>query len=790
MSESRLEKVLIIDDSADYRKLIHLFISKLLPDLEVIEHDPVEQGVPDENFKWGDYDVLLLDFDLSIPGVTGLDILQKNYKRPEFPATIMLTGAGTEEVALRAMKTGIFKYQSKQSLTKDKLKQFIVHAHEAKKEERVRQQELTQQNQAFNKEIFYEKLRMASENPDAERVLIVVRPDNTDQLEKNIGVIGRDNLISFIAKKCFEVFKLGKCNPNITRISETAIAIQIDFPDSWFTLEHNMQGLCKHLTKTSFRFADQAHDYRISIGILKLGEFIASPQQLIEIASEAAKKASHDNANSYHIWKDDDVFEAATEGAAATQPATDEKQADTASQEKQRLENELTQAKAEMQARLKAETAARKRLEEEKRAEEDARQRRESELKAEAEARAKAQLEAEMQAAKDTREKLEAELKAISEAKQKAEVEMQALQLARSKLEKEIKGMQSSTPQPVAVKNAANSSAATPATDTAKSKTAEEKQASAPSKEPAPVSAPGAAAAAPESAKTGTVVEESNPEVVNQAETTSGDIEANIKKSLAENRIIQTYQPVISMTDDGHEADHEIYQTGLLSYDEETNVNDQLNDLSTLSAELQQALNQFMLRQIFARITESGVDKTPYRFIINVTESWFTNIALFQWLQKILTQTKKYNPGKAIMINVPLPLYKQHEKRAAALINTLHKSHHFQVALSEIKNVEDIATSCKTVFAKLIITDIESLKSLSSKLAPGQEANKDEDAEKITLLQFLKSNGIRIATKGIEDATLLTDAITAGTDYAIGSFVGETQESLTESTSLESFELT
>ena len=39
----------------------------------------------------------------------------------------MLTGAGTEEVAVRALKTGIYEYQPKQSLTKDKLKQSIIH---------------------------------------------------------------------------------------------------------------------------------------------------------------------------------------------------------------------------------------------------------------------------------------------------------------------------------------------------------------------------------------------------------------------------------------------------------------------------------------------------------------------------------------------------------------------------------------------------------------------------------------------------------------------------------------
>ena len=36
MSDSNLEKILIIDDNSDYRKLISTFISKLLPGTEVL----------------------------------------------------------------------------------------------------------------------------------------------------------------------------------------------------------------------------------------------------------------------------------------------------------------------------------------------------------------------------------------------------------------------------------------------------------------------------------------------------------------------------------------------------------------------------------------------------------------------------------------------------------------------------------------------------------------------------------------------------------------------------------
>ena len=104
MSDSSLEKVLIIDDNSDYRKLIKTFISKLLPNIEVIEYDPVFEGVPTDDFNWSEIDVLLLDYHLSIVGTTGLDILHKHHKKNNFPATIMLTGAGTEEIAIKALK--------------------------------------------------------------------------------------------------------------------------------------------------------------------------------------------------------------------------------------------------------------------------------------------------------------------------------------------------------------------------------------------------------------------------------------------------------------------------------------------------------------------------------------------------------------------------------------------------------------------------------------------------------------------------------------------------------------
>ena len=264
MSETNLEKILIIDDNSDYRKLIKTFISKLLPSVETIEYDPVSEGIPGDDFKWSEIDVLLLDYNLSIVGTTGLDILHKHHKKPLFPATIMLTGAGTEETAIRAIKLGIYEYQPKQSLTKDCLKQSIIYAWEDKKSARIKQQEIIQHNKSFSKEVFYENLEQVYDKNKIERALIVIKPDNIKDLEESIGIIGRDSLINHIGKHSFEVFKLGDWNLNITRISDTAIAVQIDYPIDQETLEFNMQGLCKHLAKCTFRFSTEKYKYSIN----------------------------------------------------------------------------------------------------------------------------------------------------------------------------------------------------------------------------------------------------------------------------------------------------------------------------------------------------------------------------------------------------------------------------------------------------------------------------------------------------------------------------------------------
>lgn len=124
-------RILIIDDDGDYRKLVRSWLGGQIPDGEVVEYDPVSDGIPGADFNWSSFDVLLLDYDLNLGDVTGLDILQANRENKLFPTTVMLTAAGSEDVAVRAFKYGVLDYLRKERIDRvqliDAVKNALAH---------------------------------------------------------------------------------------------------------------------------------------------------------------------------------------------------------------------------------------------------------------------------------------------------------------------------------------------------------------------------------------------------------------------------------------------------------------------------------------------------------------------------------------------------------------------------------------------------------------------------------------------------------------------------------------
>jgi len=123
MSELR---ILLVDDEEE-------FVTTLAERLEIRGFAPQtatdgEQAL--EMIKNNDYDVIVLD--LMMPGLNGLDVLQRIKRRtPDLPV-ILLTGHGSTREGMEGMRHGAFDYLMK-PLDIDEL---ITKLHEAVKEKK------------------------------------------------------------------------------------------------------------------------------------------------------------------------------------------------------------------------------------------------------------------------------------------------------------------------------------------------------------------------------------------------------------------------------------------------------------------------------------------------------------------------------------------------------------------------------------------------------------------------------------------------------------------------------
>jgi DNA-binding response OmpR family regulator len=115
---SRPLRVLVIDDDDALRALLTHYVRRQWPQAEVEHYDPLERNLPDAAFPLGSFDVVILDYLLGRGD--GLEWLRKLKARSDCPKVLFLTGAGSDVVAVRAMRAGADDYQRKQLLTAER----------------------------------------------------------------------------------------------------------------------------------------------------------------------------------------------------------------------------------------------------------------------------------------------------------------------------------------------------------------------------------------------------------------------------------------------------------------------------------------------------------------------------------------------------------------------------------------------------------------------------------------------------------------------------------------------
>jgi DNA-binding response OmpR family regulator/tRNA A-37 threonylcarbamoyl transferase component Bud32 len=120
-------RILVIDDSAEFRQKVAQLLGASMPGAELTLWDPAVQGEPGVGFDWTRYDAMLLD-DSPGPGADGLVWLQRFREASRVPPTLMLSESGGEEMAVRAVKAGAADYFRKADLTPIRLAMAIKEA--------------------------------------------------------------------------------------------------------------------------------------------------------------------------------------------------------------------------------------------------------------------------------------------------------------------------------------------------------------------------------------------------------------------------------------------------------------------------------------------------------------------------------------------------------------------------------------------------------------------------------------------------------------------------------------
>ncbi|MEE9186966.1 MAG: response regulator [Bacteroidota bacterium] len=117
--------ILFVEDEISFSSLV----SNTLREEHGHEVDLAETGEEAiEKLKLNQYDVVFLDYRL--PGISGLDVLRWIKENQMQLPVIMLTAAGSETVAVEAMKLGAYDYIRKERFELDHLPVMVYNARE------------------------------------------------------------------------------------------------------------------------------------------------------------------------------------------------------------------------------------------------------------------------------------------------------------------------------------------------------------------------------------------------------------------------------------------------------------------------------------------------------------------------------------------------------------------------------------------------------------------------------------------------------------------------------------
>lgn len=293
MSDTSINNVLIIDDSADYRKLLITFFKKACPSAQVEEYDPV-RGRPPDTFPWSRYDMLILDYDLG-NGENGLEWLRQYKTSSGFPPVIMLTAQEDEELVVNAIRYGAQGFLRKVGLTRTMLLDAINSALEKHHKEKEQAATSKIQVHMYNKEKFFDSLKHVKKK-DA---IVLVEINEYYALTERLGIFAADKFINFFTQVVSDSIEKSGLRAQMTRISDSTLALLLDHPDKTGDVEKLMETMCKNLDDADYESDAGKIAFAVNIGATLANSDAPDISVLLSTVEGACRKARATAGNSY-----------------------------------------------------------------------------------------------------------------------------------------------------------------------------------------------------------------------------------------------------------------------------------------------------------------------------------------------------------------------------------------------------------------------------------------------------------------------------------------------------------
>lgn len=301
MQADEVEQILVVDDQKHVRLLLGKFLSSKFPAAELRFYDPETEGRPEQNFEWDAFDIVILDINLG-PGENGLDWLAEARAAGHQPATLVLTGEGDEETAVRAFELGAFGYLSKLKLTKTRLSESIDKIL-AKRDQEERRTTTTQLRRSIlNKSLFYARLSRSVQGlPQGQyAVLYLIAIDDYSSLQGRVGLLEADRMAGDVTDGICQALTTNADSPSVTRIGDGIIAALLVGIPTIDVCNKNAAAVISAVESIGAR--ETANTITVSVGAI----CIPSGSQMdgedwLRQADVACRMAGKQGGNSFHL---------------------------------------------------------------------------------------------------------------------------------------------------------------------------------------------------------------------------------------------------------------------------------------------------------------------------------------------------------------------------------------------------------------------------------------------------------------------------------------------------------